>query len=928
MIKKKLFLIIVLNIGIQWFLFSQNIWETKRSCHYVNTSTRSFIADIEQYYGIYFYYKDKWLNNSTVTVNGDSLNLKQILDQAFKYSQLSYMFEEPDLVILIENKNKIEKLPAFVYEPQETVGLQIVKKPQNSSKFLKGRRTDEKKIIVVGSQKEQFFGRKAQVTGKIFEQESNESLIGATLYLPEINYGTASNEVGEMKMQVAPGKYTAEFRCIGMMEEKCQLVVYSNGTFEFAMQKEVQALKEVTINANQDYKIRGSQVGLDKIDIKAVKELPSLMGERDIVKISQLLPGVVSVSEGSGGVNVRGGNADQNMLYVNQIPLYNTSHVFGFFTALNTSIIDDFSMYKGYVPTQYGGRLSSIFLVDSRKGNKKKFFAQGGISPISANAEVEGPIKKDKSSFVISGRSTYSDWIMQRLSNDDLRNSSVNFYDFAAGLDFEINPNNKLHIMGYGSHDFFNMNNLNEYSYDNLGFGANYIHRFNEKLKAQFTAVYSGYSFATQDWNSISEAYSHDYNLGHAEVKTVFNWNLSDKHSLLFGGGLINYELDRGTVKPIGQESDRRISDLGREHGIEGAVYVDETFQVAKWLKLQAGLRYSFFTRLGPENVNIYEPDGPPDTTRIASVESYGKGKLVANYGRPELRLTADFKTGMFSSIKLAYNEMSQYLFLLNSSFSINPTDQWKMADTYIKPGFAKQLSAGYYKTLPGLGITFSAESYLKKANNILEFKDGADFINTKQVETMTLQGVQDAYGMEFMIARDEGRLNGWISYTFSRSMMKVDGGNSWDKINQGMKYPSNFDKPHVANLVANLKFTRRLILSTTLVYSTGRPITLPQTIYYMEGIKYVDYSDRNEYRVPDYFRMDLSLTLEGNLKAKKPFHSYWMLNVYNMTGRKNPYSIYFQSEEGLIRGYQYSVIGVPVFTISWNFKLGNYANE
>jgi hypothetical protein len=900
----------------------------KLDCHFINTPLDQFIENIQQEFHVRFYYKESWLKKTPVTVNGDSLNLSTILNQALKYTQLSYIFIEPNLVVLVEKANRIEDVPLLLgVESQISDSYQDQSKVEDS-RFLRGRKTEEKKTIDIGKKEEQTFGKKIRIVGHIYDKGSKEPLIGATLYLPELGIGAATKENGELELVLNPGTYSAEFRCIGMQSEKCQINAYKSGVFNFPMVKEVQSLDEITVSANQDYKIRGSQAGLDKIDIKAVKELPSLMGERDIVKISQLLPGVVSVSEGSGGINVRGGNADQNLLYVNNIPIYNSSHVFGFFTALNPTIINDFSMYKGFIPAQYGGRLSSIFLAETRKGNKQKLFAQGGISPISANAEVEGPVIKDKLSYVVSGRSTYSDWIMKRLPNEDLRQSSVNFNDVALGFDYEINNTNKLQLLGYSSHDFFNLNGKNEYSYNNLGAGFNCFHRFSERLKSQFIGVYAKYGFTTQDRNFISEAYKHSYQLEHTELKASFNLNGTEKHLLDFGFNVINYKLNRGVISPLGEESDRRISDLGQEQGFENAIYFNETFKATKWLEIQAGLRYSFFMNLGPGNVNSYYPDGPRKIDRISEVKPYKRGEIISSYQRPEFRIATDIKTGTFSSFKMAYNEMSQYLFLLNSSFSINPTDQWKLVDTYIKPGFSKQLSMGFYQTLPSFGITFSSEGYIKRAENILEFSDGADFINTKQVETMALQGDQDAYGMEFMVAKEGGRLNGWISYTYSRSMMTVDGNSDWEKINKGITYPSNFDKPNVLNVVGNLRFNRRLVLSSAMVYSTGRPITLPKSVYFIEGNRYVDYSNRNEYRVPDYFRIDVSLTLEGNLKAKKPLHSYWMLNVYNLTGRKNPYSIYFQAEEGMIKGYQYSVIGVPVFTISWNFKLGNYANE
>ncbi|MGE4288220.1 MAG: TonB-dependent receptor [Salinivirgaceae bacterium] len=921
----KFFLLIVFIAWSGMLMAQDKLFETY-NCHFINTPLPEFISELEQELGVTFYYKSEWLRNSSVSVNGDSLPLKRILEQAFKYTRLSYLFEEPNNIILIEKQNQYSI--SLAMQPTQLSDDENGVSKINDGEFLQGRRTDEKKKIIVGEKNKTAYNKKVRVKGNIVSSEDNEPLIGANLYFPAISLGAATNEHGEIHFRLYPGTYSGEFSCIGMATEKCQFEVFGDGTFSFAMQKEVTAIDEVTVNANQVFAIRGSQVGLDKIDIKSVKELPSLMGERDIVKISQLLPGVVSVNEGSGGINVRGGNADQNLFYVNKVPLYNTSHVFGFFTAVNPSVISDFSMYKGYVPTQFGGRLSSLFLLETRAGNKKNLFAQGGISPISANIEIEGPIIKEKSSFVVSGRSSYSDWIMNRLNDEDLQNSNVKFSDFTASIDYEFDENRKVKLFGYKSSDYFNLNNLNKYNYNNLGAALNYFHRYSSTFKAEYAAVYSAYGFKSEDWNSISESYSHEYQIQHTELKGNYSWNFTEKQLITFGGSVINYALDRGKILPVGEQSERQESLLGKEYGIEGALYVDDSYQITKKLKIQAGARLSYFAKLGPGEVLTYAPDVKPDISNVINTEAFKAGKIMVDYTRPELRFSADYKFSSFSSLKLAYNEMSQYLFLLSNTYAVAPTDQWKMADSYIKPGFSRQMSLGYYQVVPSLGISLSTEAYLKKMENILEFADGADFLENKQVETMTLQGEQDAYGLEFMLAKESGRLNGWLTYTYSRSQVKVDGENSWEKINQGAYYPSNYDKPHVVNIVGNYRFNRRLVLSANVLYSTGRPITMPKAIYFIEGSRYIDYSDRNEYRVPDNFRLDLSLTLEGNLKAKKFLHSYWVFNVYNVTGRKNPYSIYFHSENGVVQGYKYSIIGVPIFTVSWNFKLGNYEND
>jgi hypothetical protein len=708
---------------------------------------------------------------------------------------------------------------------------------------------------------------------------------------------------------------------------KCILDVQSDGFFTLPMQQKVTSIAEVTISANESFS-RGASVGYERIAIKTIKELPSLMGEKDILKISQMLPGVVSISEASSGVNVRGSSTDQNLFFVNRIPVYNTSHLFGFFSVINSSIIKDFSIYKGHIPVEYGGRLSSIFTIETRKGNKNKFFTQGGISPVSANVEIEAPFVKQKGSFLLSGRSSYSDWILKRLKDPALRNSKGSFYDLAGTVDYEINDKNHLNLFGYYSDDYFNLNELTEYGYSNKGASINFLHRFTPGLKASVTLTGARYYSEMIDKSLLSEAYRHNYALNDYELKSSLQWLKSENHSLSIGADIIYYQLDRGTVEPFGGESLREMNLLGKEQGMESAIFFDDNIRLTRWFTLYAGIRYSNFTEYGPKSVMTYLPDNPKEEAFRDQVTDYKAGDKIVNYHGPEARLSADFKINGYNSFKMSYNQMRQYLFMLSNTYSIAPHDQWKLVDYHITPPKSNQISAGYYRILPSIGLSASGEIYYKYAKKIIEYKDGADFLASPYTETTILQGNQEAYGLEFMLSKPNGKLNGWISYTYSRSLITINGAKDWEKINFGKTYPSNYDKPHVCNVILNYRFNRRLSISSNIAYSTGRPITLPNGVYYLESKPYVDYSDRNEYRIPDYFRMDISVSVEGNLKQKKPLHSFWMFSIYNLTGRNNVYSIYFRSEEGFLRGYQYSIIGTTIFTISWNFKLGNYAND
>ncbi|KKL99476.1 hypothetical protein LCGC14_1814020, partial [marine sediment metagenome] len=363
------------------------------------------------------------------------------------------------------------------------------------------------------------------------------------------------------------------------------------------------------------------------------------------------------------------------------------------------------------------------------------------------------------------------------------------------------------------------------------------------------------------------------------------------------------------------------------ESGIESAIYIADEYKLYPWLTLYGGLRYSLYSYMGPATVYEYYPDAPKIPASISDTLTFGRGP-VKTYSGPELRAALNFRTGGNSSFKLSYNRVRQYLFMLSNTIAIAPADQWKLTDYHIRPPYLDQYSAGYYKDFPRRGISTSIEVYYKRTYDIVEYKDGANFISSPQIETEILQGDQRAYGIELLLKKNQGKLNGWIAYTYSRVEVRIDGDYPWEQINFGEPYPANYDKPHALNIVANLRLNRRFSLSSNLVYSTGRPVTYPISLYYYDNKEIVDYSLRNKYRLPDYFRMDFSINIEGNLKAKKLAHSYWMFSIYNVTGRKNAYSVYFLSEEGSINGYKLSIFGTQIFTISWNFRFGNYASE
>jgi hypothetical protein len=784
------------------------------------------------------------------------------------------------------------------------------------------------RVIEIGSADRRAKGRKCLVSGKVFNKENGETVLGATLYIEELGLGMISSADGSFSFSLDPGIYTLEIDHMAMRARKYGIEVISSGEVDFELEEKHIELQEVQVLYKRKSNVEGMMMGFERISGKAIKEIPVVLGEKDILKVAQMLPGVQNVGEGASGVNVRGGSPDQNLFILNHVTVYNTSHLFGFFSAFSPDIISDFSLYKNNIPAKYGGRVASIFEINTRDGNPNEFFFHGGVSPVTGHISLEGPLVKEKLTVVASARSTYSDWLLKKVKNGDIRNSNASFYDGSLELNATLNASNKLKFFTYQSHDAFNLSNRNEYIYKNLGSSFSWDRTFGDDITSHFAYAYSGYDFSNTDKNNISEAFTQKYRLDQHEARLDFVKSDFHGHRFEFGFGSILYQLNRGEIMPFGEASHRLELNLGMEYGLEHSIYLSDEFRLFRRLGVLVGMRYSYYQAVGPRQVDIYREGLPKLYYNVLSQEEFAKGEVIKTYNGPEPRLTFNYRLSGNSSVKASYNRLHQYIFLLSNTIAVAPTDQWKLCDYHLLPPRSDQFSVGYYRDIPTQEISLSAETYYKQIDHIAEFRDGADFISGEPIERLVLQGDQDSYGLEFMARKNAGRLTGWVSYTWSRSIVSVDGPEKAMQINNGRPYPSNFDRPHSFNMISNFRLNRRVSFSLNTVYMSGRPVTLPVSFYFTERQQYLYYSERNAYRIPDYFRIDFSLNLEGNLKFKKPAHSFWMLNIYNVTGRNNAYSVFYESKNGRVRGYQLSIFAQPIVTVSWNLKFGNYTNE
>ena len=764
-------------------------------------------------------------------------------------------------------------------------------------------------------------GGRATLAGHIRDQKTGEPVIGASIYSESPNIGASTDAFGFFSLTLPLGRYDLKIRGVGIKNTKRQVVLGGNGKLEVEVEEDIVTLKEVVVEAEKDKNVSGMQMGVEKIDIKTMRQVPTAFGETDILRVVMTLPGVKTVGEGSTGLNVRGGATDQNLILFNDATVYNPSHLFGFFSAFNPDILQSVELYKSAMPAKYGGRLASVLDITTREGNKKKFSGSGGIGPLTSRLTLEGPLVKDKSSFIISGRASYSDWILHQLKDNNFRQSSASFYDVAAHVSHEFNERNSLYATAYYSTDKFRLASDTTYHYANQNASLKWRHNFTNQLYSVLTGTYSHYDYDITSSKNPVTASQLKYAINQANVKADFSYFPNARHTIDFGVSSQVYNIAPGSLLPQGSASLVRPNVLDPEKAVESALYVSDKFDITPRLSVSAGLRYSLFQALGPRDVYQYASSETRTEGSITDTVHVANNKVLATYHGPEYRLSGRYSLTDNSSVKASYTRTRQYIHQLTNTASVSPADIWKLSDASIRPQVGDQVSVGYYHNFKSNTIEASVETYYKTMRDFVDYKSGATLVLNHHIETDIINAQGRAYGVEFFVKKLTGKLNGWVSYTYSRSLVQVNAATPADMINGGREYPSNYDKPHDFTLIGNYRFSRRFSTSLNFNYSTGRPITLPLAKYYVSNSLRVYYSDRNEYRVPDYYRVDLALNIEGSHKAKKLAHSSWTVGVYNLTGRRNPYSIYFKSVDGQIKGYQLSIFGNPIPTVTYNFK-------
>ncbi|RTY80658.1 TonB-dependent receptor [Flavobacterium sp. LS1P28] len=773
-----------------------------------------------------------------------------------------------------------------------------------------------------------FAQEKFTLSGTIIDANSNETLIGVNIVILELKTGVTTNEYGFYSITVPKGIYNVQISYLGFQTKEELIDLSQNLKNNFNLFSDETALKEVVITDNETkIDIKKPEMSVNKLSISAIKKMPVVLGEVDVLKSILLLPGVTNAGEGASGFNVRGGGADQNLILLDEATIFNSSHVFGFFSVFNPDAIKDLKLYKGGIPARYGGRASSVLDIYQKDGNSKNFHVNGGIGLISSRILAEGPLVKDKGSFLIGGRSSYAHLFLKL--SEKQKNNSAYFYDLNTKLSYKLDTNNSLYLSGYFGRDVFSLNKSFTNIYGNTTLNLRWNHLFSEKLFSNLSLIYSDYYYGL-DLDFVG--FKWDSGIKNYNIKYDFKNYISDIFKLNYGVNGIYYEFNPGTIKPSDTDSGINFAQLDKKYAFEPAVYINADHEISDRIALSYGLRYSIFYRLGQSTVNIYENDNPVlfnselqiyEKATPINTEFYDKNKVIQSYNYLEPRFSLAYKINDNQSIKASYNRMVQYLQLISNTTSPTPLDVWTPSDNFIKPQIADQVALGYFKNFQEGMYSLEVETYYKEVQNRLDYIDGANLIANKAIEQIILNGQLRSYGLEIMFRKNEGKFNGWISYTLSKSEQQTPGRTSIETgINNGQWYNSVYDKLHNIAITSSYNLNEKWSFGANFALQTGQPVTYPVGQYEYLGINLPSYGLRNRNRLPAYHHLDIAATLTPKSNKDRQWKGEWVFSIYNLYNRKNAASINFRqnTDTGINEAVKTSIFGV-VPAVSYNFK-------
>ena len=767
---------------------------------------------------------------------------------------------------------------------------------------------------------------KFTLKGSITDAGSNETLIGVNIIVPDQQTGTTTNEYGFYSITLPQGEYKVVISYLGYQSISETLILNTDLTKNYQLEESSESLDEIVITEDvEKLNIRKPQMSVNSMSINTIKQMPVVLGEVDVIKSITLLPGVTNAGEGSSGFNVRGGAADQNLILLDEATIFNSSHLFGFFSVFNPDAIKDIKLYKGGIPAKYGGRVSSVLDIYQKDGNSNDFHVNGGIGIVSSRILAEGPIKKGKGSFLFGGRSSYAHLFLPLFDIDNI----AYFYDLNTKLSYRLNDNNNIYLSGYFGRDVFSISDSFENTYGNTVVNFRWNHLFSDKLFSNLSVIYSDYyyglnlNFVEFKWDSGISNFNLKYDLKHY---------ISNDFKLEYGINSIYYKFNPGDIKPSSESSGINPFKLTDKYAFENAIYVDAEHQVTNKLALSYGLRVSSFLRLGQDELNVYENDNPIVFNNELQIyekadpigeENYNRSNVVESFANLEPRFSLAYQLNDASSIKASYNRMTQYLHLLSNTTSPTPLDIWTPSGKFVKPQLLDQVAIGYFRSFKDNAYSLEVESFYKKIQNRIDYVNGADLIANNAIEQIVLNGRARAYGLELLFKKNVGKFKGWFAYTLSKSEQQTEGRTPEETgINNGDWYNTAYDKTHDISITTSYDLNKKWTFSSNIIFQTGQPTTYPNAQYEYNGLNIPSYEGRNSSRLPAYHRLDVSATLNPDPDSQKRWKGEWVFSIYNLYNRRNAASISFgeNRDTGANEATRLSIFGV-IPSISYNFK-------
>lgn len=765
---------------------------------------------------------------------------------------------------------------------------------------------------------------KFTLSGTVTDAESGETLMGANILISELQTGTVSNQYGFYSITLPKGNYEIVYSIVGYASQNFKINLDQNIKKDIPMYLGSENLDEVVIKANgEELNIRSSQMSANTLSSSTIKKIPVVLGEVDVIKSITLLPGVTSAGEGASGFNVRGGAADQNLILLDEATLYNSSHLFGFFSVFNPDAIKDLTLYKGGIPAQYGGRISSVLDIYQKDGNKREYHATGGIGLVASRLLVEGPIKKDKASFLLGGRSSYAHLFLPLFDNNNI----AYFYDLNTKVSYNVNTNNRLFLSGYFGRDVFKISESFGNTFGNTTVNLRWNHLFSDKLFSNLSLIYSDYYFGLE---LKFVEFKFDSGIKNLNLKYDFTHYLSENIALKYGINSIYYKFNPGDVEPTTPTSAVNASKLTDKYAWENAFYGAAEISVGDNISIQAGLRLSTFNRLGQSELFLYKNNNPLiynseldiyEKSKPNDTVSFKRNETIKSFAHLEPRLAISYLLNDQTSIKASYNRMAQYIHLISNTTSPTPFDIYAPSGKYIEPQLADQVALGYFRHFTGYSL--EVESFYKKVQNRLDYISGADLIANNAIEQILLNGESRAYGLELLLKKNSGKLQGWLAYTLSKSEQRTAGRTPEESgINNGEWYNTAWDKTHDVSVTASYQLSEKWSFGTNLIFQTGRPTTYPEGQYEYNGLVVPVYEARNSSRITPFHRLDLSATLTPKSNKEKRWQGEWVFSVYNVYNHKNAASISFEENTDTKQNeaVRLSIFGI-IPSVTYNFK-------